>query len=61
LLNFAQSGLAGETIGGALENSNVDLSTEFTEMIVTQQGFTANTRAITTTRDLMIELVNMVR
>lgn len=44
-----------------LEMSNVDLSAEFTEMIVTQRGFQANSRTITTTDELLQELVNLKR
>lgn len=46
---------------GALEMSNVDLSMEFTEMITTQRGFQANSRVITTTDEMLQELVNMKR
>ncbi|WP_297989839.1 flagellar hook-basal body complex protein [Anoxybacillus sp.] len=50
---------AGEIISGALEMSNVDLSEEFTEMIVAQRGFQANTRIITTSDEILQELVNL--
>lgn len=46
---------------GELEMSNVDLSTEFTQMIVTQRGFQANSRVITTSDTLLEELVNLKR
>ncbi|WP_069649605.1 flagellar hook protein FlgE [Caloranaerobacter ferrireducens] len=46
---------------GVLEMSNVDLSMEFTEMITTQRGFQANSRVITTTDEMLQELVNMKR
>jgi flagellar hook protein FlgE len=46
---------------GQLEMSNVDLSTEFTEMITTQRGFQANSRIITTSDTLLEELVNLKR
>ena len=51
----------GELVSGALEMSNVDLSEEFTEMIVTQRGFQANTRIITTSDEILQELVNLKR
>ncbi|MDZ7373509.1 MAG: flagellar hook-basal body complex protein [candidate division KSB1 bacterium] len=59
-------GLAGESIQakivpGHLEMSNVDLAEEFTNMIVAQRGFQANARVITTTDDLLNELVNLKR
>ena len=59
-------GAAGEkgravVIPGALEMSNVDLSQEFTDMIVTQRGFQANSRVITTSDTLLEELINLKR
>ena len=52
----------GETITqGVIEMSNVDLSQEFTEMIVTQRGFQANSRIITVSDTLIEELVNLKR
>ncbi|MGE4282491.1 MAG: flagellar hook protein FlgE [Clostridia bacterium] len=46
---------------GTLEMSNVDLSKEFTEMITTQRGFQANSRIITTSDEMLQELVNLKR
>ncbi len=46
---------------GELEMSNVDLSTEFTDMITTQRGFQANSRVITTSDSLLEELINLKR
>ncbi len=46
---------------GALELSNVDLATEFTSMIVTQRSFQANSRIITTSDEMLQELVNLKR
>lgn len=51
----------GSMSTGVLEMSNVDLSTEFTEMIVTQRGFQANSRIITTSDTLLEELINLKR
>jgi flagellar hook protein FlgE len=51
----------GTITPGALEMSNVDLSEEFTEMIVAQRGFQANTRIITTSDEILQELVNLKR
>lgn len=51
----------GSLNAGALEMSNVNLSTEFTEMITTQRGFQANSRIITTSDSLLEELVNLKR
>ena len=46
---------------GALEMSDVDLATEFTNMITTQRGFQANSRVITTSDSMLEELVNLKR
>lgn len=54
--------LAGVAIGsGQLEMSNVDLTEEFTEMIIAQRGFQANSRTITTSDELLQEVVNLKR
>jgi len=61
----ANIGIAGEGRGTILaehlEMSNVDLSEEFTEMIVAQRAFQANTRIITTSDEILQELVNLKR
>lgn len=46
---------------GTLEMSNVDLSKEFTDMIITQRGFQANSRIITASDEMLQELVNLKR
>ena len=51
----------GQLAPGTLEMSNVDLSREFSDMIVTQRGFQANTRIITTSDEMLQELVNLKR
>jgi flagellar hook protein FlgE len=56
----AESGV-GSIIPGSLEMSNVDLAQEFTKMITTQRGFQANSRIITTSDEMLQELVNMKR
>ncbi len=48
-------------VAGALETSNVDLATEFTDMIVTQRGYQASARVITTSDELLQELVQLKR
>ncbi len=53
--------LTGSFTVGALEMSNVDLANEFTTMIITQRGFQANSRIITTSDSLLEELVNLKR
>lgn len=52
---------AGSLVSGTLEMSNVDLSEEFTEMIVGQRSFQANSRIITTSDEILQELVNLKR
>ena len=47
--------------GSAVEMSNVDLATEFTDMIVTQRGFQANSRIITTSDSMIEELLSLKR
>lgn len=54
-------GAYGTVVSGKLEMSNVDLSEEFTEMIVAQRGFQANSRIITTSDEILQELVNLKR
>ena len=51
----------GYMTSGVLEMSNVDLSSEFTEMITTQRGFQANSRIITVSDTMIEELVNLKR
>ncbi len=51
----------GSITGGSLEMSNVDLSEEFTNMIVTQRGFQANSRSITTADQMLQELLGLKR
>ena len=63
---IAQIGTPGSAGKGivkpeTLEMSNVDLSQEFVEMIITQRGFQANSRIITTSDELLQELVNLKR
>lgn len=62
----AQIGAGGQPGYGtiapsSLEMSNVDLSEEFTDMIVTQRGFQANSRIITSSDEMLQELVNLKR
>ena len=51
----------GSMVGGALEMSNVDLSQEFTNLIVAQRGFQANARIITTSDEVLQELTQLKR
>jgi flagellar hook protein FlgE len=49
----------GSIVSGQLEMSNVDLTSEFTEMIIAQRGFQSNTRIITTSDEILQEIVNL--
>ncbi len=57
----AGSGVFGTTQGNSLEQSNVDLSREFVNMITTQRGFQANSKAITTVDTMLETVIGMKR
>ncbi len=61
MIGTAENGGRGSIMSGNLEMSNVDLAQEFTDMIVTQRGFQANTRVITTSDEMLQELANIKR
>lgn len=52
---------SGSLSAGCLEMSNVDLSNEFSQLIITQRGFQANSRVITASDEMLQELVNLKR
>ena len=60
-VNFAAEGSQSTISSGGLEMSNVDLAQEFTRMIVTQRGFQASGRVITTSDEMLQEVVNLKR
>lgn len=60
-LGAAGSGGHGAIRQGFLEMSNVDLANEFTEMIVTSRAYQANSRSITTSDEMLQELINLKR
>jgi flagellar hook protein FlgE len=60
-LKTAMSGRVGAIVSGVLESSNVDIAEEFTKLIIAQRAFQANARTITTTDEILQELVNIVR
>ena len=60
-IGSAGTGGRGTMSSGTLEMSNVDLSTEFTQLISAQRGFQANSRVITTSDEVLQELVNLKR
>ncbi|NPV78781.1 MAG: flagellar hook protein FlgE [Firmicutes bacterium] len=61
LISRPTAGGCGKVACGALEMSNVDLAREFTDMIITQRGFQANSRIITTADEMLQELINLKR
>jgi flagellar hook protein FlgE len=52
---------SGKIVGSALEGSNTDIADEFTKLIVTQQAYSANTKVITTSNQMVQDLLNMLR
>ena len=60
-IGFANTGGRGQLIGEALEQSNVDISTEFIRLIQDQRAYQAHTRIITTADELLVETVNIKR
>ncbi|MBB4301840.1 flagellar hook protein FlgE [Rhodobium orientis] len=54
-------GGSGNIIGSALEASNTDIADEFSKLIITQQAYTANSRIITTSDEMLQEALNIVR
>ena len=61
VIGAAEATVQGSIRSGTVEMSNVDLAQEFTNMIVTQRGFQANARSITTADELLTEVVNLKR
>jgi len=57
----AGTGGRGTISNGVLEMSNVDLAQSFTDMIITQRGFQANAKIITTSDEMLADLVNLKR
>ena len=54
-------GASGKIVGASLEGSNTDIADEFTKLIVTQQAYSANTRVISTSNQMVQDLLNMLR
>ena len=57
----AGTGGRGSLIGSALEQSNVDIAQEFTQMILAQRGYQANSKTITVSDELLQETLNLKR
>lgn len=60
-LREAGTGGAGLVVPSALESANVDIANEFTDMIITQRSFAANTRVISTADEMLDELIRIIR
>ena len=60
-VGVAGTGGRGSIIGSALESSNVDIATEFTQMILAQRGYQANSRSITVADEILVETLQMKR
>ena len=60
-INASNAGGAGRIVSGALEASNVDLATEFTNLITTQRAYSAASRIITTADQMLEELLQIKR
>lgn len=59
-IGVAGSGGRGDIVGGVLEQSNVDIASEFTDLIVAQRSFQANSRVITTISQTLQDLIQNV-
>jgi flagellar hook protein FlgE len=58
-VGLAGSGGRGTLIGNALEQSNVDMAQEFTQMILAQRGYQANSKTITVSDQLLVDTINL--
>ena len=61
ILTTPQTGAAGDVVAGVLEASNVDIAREFVQLILAQRGFQVNARVVTTSDNVLQELINIVR
>ena len=60
-IGVAGTGGRGTLIGSALEQSNVDIAQEFTQMILAQRGYQANSKTITVSDELLVDTLNLKR
>jgi flagellar hook protein FlgE len=60
-VGIAGSGGRGTLIGSALEQSNVDIAQEFTQMILAQRGYQANSKTIVVSDELLVDTLNLKR
>jgi flagellar hook protein FlgE len=61
IIGGPESGGAGQIQAGTLEQSNVDVSTEFTNLVIAQQAFEVNAKAVTTSAEVLTDLANIIR
>jgi flagellar hook protein FlgE len=61
VIGAPRTGGRGSVNSGFLEQSNIDIGNEFTDLIVTQRGFQANTKVVTTVDEMLQDLINMKR
>jgi flagellar hook protein FlgE len=61
LIQDARTNGAGGIVTSSVENSNVDIATEFTKLIVTQRAYSANTKMVTTADELLQQTLDMKR
>jgi flagellar hook protein FlgE len=61
LVGTAGGGITADVVSGSIEQSNVDLAREFSNMILAQRGFQASARVITTSDEVLTELLNIKR
>jgi flagellar hook protein FlgE len=54
-------GNVAEVSAGSLELSNVNLTEEFTDLIITERGFQANSRVVTTADEILVEAIGLKR
>jgi flagellar hook protein FlgE len=60
-IGTAGTGSRGTLIGSAIEQSNVDIATEFTQMILAQRGYQANAKTITVSDELLVDTLQLKR
>jgi flagellar hook protein FlgE len=60
-VGIANTGGRGSLVGSALEQSNVDIAQEFTQMILAQRGYQANSKSITVSDELLVDTLNIKR
>jgi flagellar hook protein FlgE len=59
-VGLPNTGGRGDIVGGSTESSTVDIAREFTELIVLQRGYQANSRVVTTVDQLSQETINLI-